>query len=188
MRIYIFSGEGSSFAIISQLRIPLTVFFLLSLFSLPIDYTRLRMWEIRIRKFGRVFLFRTSPLPVLSKLSRCAITAVANLIKGHPLIHVTRVSVGTMFLSPPLLSYIARRRRKSFFLFWNCIVIHLLEKWWIFLLEKSQLPFHLHDISNNVFLNESQLKKYREACLHFPTRVILFNVSSACQQTRRRRG
>lgn len=64
MRIYIFSGEGSSFAIISQLRIPLTVFFLLSLFSLPIDYTRLRMWEIRIRKFGRVFLFRTSPLPL----------------------------------------------------------------------------------------------------------------------------
>lgn len=32
-------------------------------------------------------------------------------------------------------------------------------------MEKSQLPFHLHDISNNVFLNESQLKKYREACL-----------------------
>lgn len=117
MRIYIFSGEGSSFAIISQLRIPLTVFFLLSLFSLPIDYTRLRMWEIRIRKFGRVFLFRTSPLPVLSKLSRCAITAVANLIKGHPLIHVTRVSVGTMFLSPSLLSYYREKKTKEFFSF-----------------------------------------------------------------------
>lgn len=34
-------------------------------------------------------------------MSRCVITAVANLIKGHPLIHVTRVSVGipaTMFV------------------------------------------------------------------------------------------
>ena len=29
-------------------------------------------------------------------------------------------------------------------------------------MEKSQLPFHLHDISNNVFLNESQLKKDRK--------------------------
>lgn len=58
-------------------------------------------------KFGRVlacdpFLFRAflpSPVPVITssrnEIVERVITAVANLIKGHPLIHVTRVSVGT---------------------------------------------------------------------------------------------
>lgn len=98
-------GEGSNSAIISRLRFKLPRFILFFFFSPSVTFDR--PWEIRIQSLVacwpaiRSFSGRFSPppspslRPLETKLSRRVITAVANLIKGHPLIHVTRVSVGT---------------------------------------------------------------------------------------------